>query len=203
MILFELCNETEEHPIYHSMALSNGERHYSFLKSAVEAALKIEGGDYLSQTLIKALNFHAIACLHPYAGEYRPCEVLAGERRCPKPHRVSSLMDDFVDKVNRYWETVDPVTLAAVIISRLNYIHPFINGNGRTARATGYFALCLKMGGWLPGSIILPELLRREYDAYIKVLQHSHRSPAPGQHDDRFAPMISLLNDLLIEQFES
>ena len=203
MILFELCGETETHPIYQSMALSNGERHYSFLQSAVEAALKMEGGDLLSQTVIKAINYHAIACLHPYAGEYRPCEVHVGNRHCPMPHRVSSLMDNFVDTINRHWETADPVTLAAAIISRLNYIHPFINGNGRTARATGYFALCLKMGRWLPGSTILPELLRREYDQYIKAVIHSHKVPTPGQHDDRFDPMISLLNDLLVEQFNS
>lgn len=203
MILFELCGESEAHPVYQSMALSNGERHYSFLKSAVDVSLQLTSGDMLSQTLIKAINYHAIACLHPYAGEYRPCAVHVGRRQCPAPHRVGSMMDDFVDRTNRHWDASHPVGLAAFIISRLNYIHPFINGNGRTARAAGYFALCLKMGRWLPGTIILPELLHRERDTYIAALHQSYGSLEPGETDSRFDPMIALLNALLIEQFRS
>ena len=43
-------------------------------------------------------------------------------------------MDAFVDEVNRRLETADVLTLAAYCLWRLNHIHPFINGNGRTAR---------------------------------------------------------------------
>lgn len=50
---------------------------------------------FLSQTVLKALNFHAIACLHTHAGEYRPCEVTVGPYRPPEFFRVGALRDDF------------------------------------------------------------------------------------------------------------
>ena len=56
-------------------------------------------------------------------------------------------MDDFVNTVNRAWEKADELTLGAYVLWRLNHIHPFINGNGRTARAASYFVICLKLGG--------------------------------------------------------
>ena len=78
-------------------------------------------------------------------------------------------MDDFVNTANREWEKADPLTLGAHVLWRLNHIHPFINGNERTARAASYFVICLKLSGWLPGTTILPELLRQNR---IEYLQH-------------------------------
>src|SRR5262245_29692588 len=111
---------------------------------------------FLSQHVLKALNFHAIACLHSYAGEYRPCPVEVGEHRPSEHYRVPALMDDLVNSVNRGWDKTDPVVLATYVLWRINNIHPFINGNGRTARAACYFVLCLAQGGWLKGDPILP-----------------------------------------------
>ena len=96
-----------------------------------------------------------------HVGEYQP----------PDHYLVAPLMDDMVNMVNRTWEGADPVVLAAFVLWRLNAIHPFINGNGRTARAACYFVLCLKLGGWLPGKVILPELIRRNRDKYVSVLK--------------------------------
>ena len=59
-------------------------------------------------------------------------------------------MDDFVNLINLYWESGDTVRLSAEVLWRLNFIHPFINGNGRTARAACYFVLCVKCG-WMSG----------------------------------------------------
>src|ERR1700733_7954304 len=92
----------------------------------------------------------------------------------PAHYRVLVLMVDFVNVVNRNWEQFDRVFLATYVLWRLNNIHPFINGNGRTARAACYFVLCLKSGGWVRGQTILPELIRRERDEYCIHLQHAH-----------------------------
>ena len=56
---------------------------------------------FLSQQLIKALNFQAIACLHTNAGEYRPWLVEVGDYKPPQHFRVPDLMEDFVNTVNR------------------------------------------------------------------------------------------------------
>ena len=79
MILYELADQNEDHPAYRAMEIANGNRHYGFLESVVEAALAIDG-PFLSQTAIKAINYHAIACLHPAA---------TAERRGPPTGRLS------------------------------------------------------------------------------------------------------------------
>lgn len=192
MILFELTG-TEAAPPYQALEISNGERHYSFLKSLVEASLAV-GRPFLSQTIIKAINFHAIACLHTNAGMFRPCPVFVGDYTPPDHYRVPDLMDDFVNTVNRQWETADPVELAALVLWRLNHIHPFINGNGRTARAAAYFVLCVKVNGWLGGETILPELLRANRPDLVTALKAADESLDKGEID------LSALHDLIAKQ---
>lgn len=196
MILFELTG-AESHPVYQDLEVSNGNRQYDFLRSIVQAAVAI-GRPFLSEHIIKALNFQAITCLHTNAGEYRPCAVSVGTHTPPDHYRVDALMEDFVNVVNRNWESSDPVTLSAFVLWRLNFIHPFINGNGRTARAASYFVLCIKLGGWLPGITILPELIKRERAAYVDALQKADQSLATGNVD--LSVLHALLSTLLSEQ---
>lgn len=195
MILFELAGGTEAHPVYEALEVSNGVRQYDFLRSIVQAAVDM-GRPFLSEHIIKALNFQAITCLHTNAGEYRPCAVTVGTHNPPAHYRVEALMEDFVNVVNRNWDNFDPVALAAFVLWRLNFIHPFINGNGRTARAASYFVLCLRLGGWLPGNTILPELLRRDRAAYVDALQKADAS-LPNLD---LSELHALLSRLLQEQ---
>jgi fido (protein-threonine AMPylation protein) len=197
MIIYELTG-TENNPIYQELMIANGDRHYDFLRSIVIAAIKSQRV-FLSQTVIKALNFHAIACLHSYAGEYRPCPVKVGDDFVPIEHyRVNALMDDFVNLTNRMWDTVDAIGLASFVLWRLNNIHPFINGNGRTARAAAYFVICLKLGGWPGGTTILPELIRANRDEYVAALKAADASAQAGNLD--LSVLEALLTRLLQEQ---
>lgn len=196
MILFEIVG-SEDDPVYQDLEIANGTRQYDFLKSLVSTSLAVSK-PFLSSQILQALNFQAIACLHTNAGEYRPCEVVVGRHTPPAQHRVSALMDDFINTVNRQWESADAVLLAALVLWRLNFIHPFINGNGRTARAASYFVLCVKAGAWLPGTVILPELLRRERATYVSALVHADNSLQGGRLD--LVPLHTLMSDLLAEQ---
>lgn len=184
MILFDLSN-SEAHPAYQALAISNGDRQFSFLQSVVNAALE-SGQPFLSQTILKALNFHAIACLHTNAGEYRPCPVYVpypdpvDNFQTPEHYRVGALMDNFINFVNSSWHRNDPVVLAAFVLWRLCAIHPFINGNGRTARAAAYFIICVSSGGWLPGTENMITLLKKHpgYTAALKAADASANSSA-------------------------
>jgi fido (protein-threonine AMPylation protein) len=196
VILFEIIGG-ENNPVYQELEIANGTRQYDFLRSVVSAALAVQRA-FLSEHLLKALNFQAIVCLHTNAGEYRPCNVTVGTYTPPEHYRVDALMEDFVNLVNRWWETSDPVTLAAYVLWGLNFIHPFINGNGRTARAAAYFVLCVKSGQWLPGTTILPELIRRERSDYVSALQQVDASFKTGTLD--LTPLHALLSKLLQEQ---
>jgi fido (protein-threonine AMPylation protein) len=197
VILFELTR-SEAHPLYQRLEIENGNRHYDFLRSIVLVSVEM-GRPFLSQQILKALNFHAIACLHTHAGEYRPCPVTVGEYRPPEHYQVGPLMDDFINMVNRRWEKSDPVVLATYVLWRLNYIHPFINGNGRTARAAAYFVLCVAAGNWLAGDPILPELLKQNRPEYVTALQQADEAyEKTGQPD--LAPLHAIVQSLLAEQ---
>ena len=200
MILFEIT-QSEQHPAYQDLEIANGNRQYDFIRSLVSSALALYR-TFLSETIIKALNFHAIACLHSYAGEYRPCDVEVGDYRPPEYFRVQALMDDFVNHVNVSWSHTDPVVLATYVLWRMNNIHPFINGNGRTARAASYFVLCVKAGGWLPGEPILPELIKRERPRYVSALKVADQTFAANGMPD-LAQLHTLVSELMAEQMKS
>lgn len=193
MFVFELVGQ-EDHPVYQKLAVENLDRQYSFLQSIVEASLGL-GQPMLSIEIIKALNYHAISCLHFSPGEFRPCPVKVGDFDPPPHFQVPALMQMFTNQVNRAWESADAVELAAFVLWRLNNIHPFVNGNGRTARVAAYFVVCVKAGGWLPGEKLLPERIRERRPDYVAALQ-----VADSTGD--LKPLHALLSELLDQQME-
>lgn len=197
MNLFELTGRDEANPAYQALVVDNGNRQYDFIRSLVQAALTTDR-PFISATIIKSLNFQAIACLHSHAGEYRPCPVRVGDHVPPDDYRVDALMEDLINRVNRSWEKSDPVALATFVLWALNHIHPFINGNGRTARAASYFILCVSAGGWLSGKTILPELLRQNRDEYCKALNAVDASVKAGKLE--LKPLHEMVVRLLDEQ---
>lgn len=199
MIIFELNGNTEAHPVYKQLQISNGDRQRSFLESLVEASLQM-GRPFFSHQIIKALNYHAICCLHVSAGEYRNVEVTVGPYKPPGVWQVQSHMDDFIDFVNLNWLDADPIFLATYVLWRLNHIHPFINGNGRTARALCYYVLCQKAGGWLPGSVTLMELLVQRRTQYVTALAAVDKSKSLNALD--LNPLFILVQELLAEQLK-
>ena len=92
-------------------------------------------------------------------------------------------MDSFVNEVNHAWENADAIALATHALWRINHIHPFINGNGRTARALCYYVVCVKSGGLLKGSTILPELIRKNHSDYVRHLQTADAGFKAGRQD--------------------
>ncbi len=200
MFVFELVGH-EAHPVYARLAVENLDRQYSFLQSIVDASLGL-GQPMLSIEVIKALNYHAISCLHVSPGEFRPCPVRVGDGdgayHPPGHFQVPALMQMFTNQVNRSWVENDGVTLAAYVLWRLNHIHPFVNGNGRTARVSAYFVLCLKAGGWLPGKKLLPERLVENRPEYVDALKAADTAFNAGVLD--FSVLHAMISRLLDEQ---
>lgn len=206
MILFDL-EPTELDPSYQALQVSNLNRQYDFLRSIVDASLST-GRVYVSTAVIKAFNYHAIVCLHSAAGQFRACQVKIGDGSGHKPPdwiHVQALMDDFVNQINCSIHTADPVVLASYALWRLNWIHPFINGNGRTARLVCYYILCLRFGGMLAGAPSLPELLKRHRgdpkDPYVAALKAVDASHMAKNFD--ISALHTLIENLLNEQLAS
>lgn len=110
-------------------------------------------------------------------------------------------MDRFIANVQENWYVWEPTELAAYGLWRLNWIHPFVEGNGRTARAVCYYLLCVRTGTLLPGKKILPELIRENRDGYEKALKFADEAWDEGDLD--FTAVEEYLAPLVNEQLES
>lgn len=94
----------------------------------------------------------------------------------PRAEEVSGYMQEFIQRLNDIWGESSPVQIAAYSMWRLNWIHPFPNGNGRTSRLFSYFLLNMHVGKLLHGKAgsFLPEVIgepRGYRRQYIKALQ--------------------------------
>lgn len=70
------------------------------------------------------------------AGVYRsvPVRISGSEHEPPQPYLLDKLMEDFLEFYRYQEKRLHPIVLAAEVHERLVSIHPFIDGNGRTAR---------------------------------------------------------------------
>jgi len=70
------------------------------------------------------------------AGRFRqvPVMISGSQHIPPQPWQINKLMEDYFLFYQQNKEATHPVILAAELHERLATIHPFIDGNGRTAR---------------------------------------------------------------------
>lgn len=80
----------------------------------------------------------------------------------PSPSKVSLLLDELVDFVNNNPLDLHPIALATILHHNFVWIHPFTDGNGRTARLL--MNLILQKAGY-PPSIILKNDRQKYYKA--------------------------------------
>lgn len=127
----------------------------------------------LRPSAISGLNLCAIDGLDAYAGIFRPGIVVINKssHQPPEAHLVSELVDDLCDYVNENWDTRSSVHLAAMVMWRLNWIHPFTEGNGRTSRAVSYLILCTHAKVLLAGSKTVAELIVENRELYYQALE--------------------------------
>jgi Fic family protein len=109
---------------------------------------------------------------------------------------VSAFMQHFYRELSSVWTSGDALDVAAYALWRINWIHPFRNGNGRTARAFSYACLCLKLGVKLPGQPTVIDQLMANRPEYEAALQAADQTFALGKIPD-LAPMKNLLNNFL------
>ena len=88
--------------------------------------------------------------------------------------------------------------LPAYALWRLNWIHPVVEGNGRTARAACYYLLCLKQGQLLPGKKIVAERIREDRKLCYAALQAADIAGEQGHFD--VPQLADYLSGLLRQQ---
>jgi hypothetical protein len=112
--------------------------------------------------MLWALNHVAVANISQFGGRFRNEPIYVGDHIPPHFRDVPELMDRFISFIHENWFVLTPTQLAAYGLWRMLWIHPFIEGNGRTARAICYYLLSVRIGRLLPGKVIVPETHTRQ-----------------------------------------
>ncbi len=103
-----------------------------------------DGGEDLNRRNLLQLHALILKGIDPEnAGKWRSVPVrISGSRHVPpQPWQLEQLMEDYLRHYQRRKTVLHPVLLAAEMHERLVRIHPFIDGNGRTARLVMNFIL--------------------------------------------------------------
>jgi len=154
----------------------------------------------LRPSTILTLHRAALDGISSYAGNYRPAGVsISGSKHKPvDAYQVPELIEELCDYVNEHWSDKTAVHLASYIMWRLNWIHPFSDGNGRTSRMVSYLVLSVKLGMLLPGQNTIPDQIVDNRNPYFDALEDADRAAAAGTLD--LSKMEELIEGMLAKQ---
>jgi Fic family protein len=110
-------------------------------------------------------------------------------------------VESLCDYVNENWEHKTALHLAAFVMWRLNWIHPFADGNGRTSRILSYLVLCVRTGYLLPGAPTIADQIVDNRTLYFAALDAADAAWRSGIVD--VSRMEELLGGLLAKQLMS
>lgn len=178
---------------------ANGLRQYDLAVQAVHTALERQPFR-LRLSLILSFQREALQGISAYAGNFRPGDVEIRHSRHTPPgaHLVPELVEDLCDYVNSHWESASPIHLAAYVMWRLNWIHPFADGNGRTSRILSFYVLFSRLGALLPGTPTLPDLIIDHRSLYEEALDAADDAAKEERID--VSKMEKLIEVLLARQ---
>jgi Fic family protein len=120
----------------------------------------------------------------------------------PPWQSVPAFMQHFFRELSCVWSSRDALDVASFVLWKINWIHPFRNGNGRTARVFSYACLCLKLGVKLPGQPTVIDQIMAERSPYEHALKTADNAFAQNGTPD-LSEMRSYLNRLLHNQVAS
>lgn len=189
--------EQENSTLYDRIQEHNLARQYDLLINCIEIGA-MQGVRAFDKYKLWSLNAAAVSNISQFGGRFREEPIYLKDHRPPHFSLVPHLMDQFISTVQENWFAWSEYVLASYVLWRLNWIHPFIEGNGRTARAACYYTLCAKAGGLPGGKIILPERIRQERGPYYEALSEADDAWHNGEL--RFPKMEAYLARLLDEQ---
>jgi Fic family protein len=183
---------------------ANGLRQFDAGKNYAQAALDRQEGDgsqfKLRPSTILALHREALAGISTFAGLFRPAGVSIEKSKHVPPgaHLVAELVEDMCEYVNDQWRSKAGLHLAAYVMWRLNWIHPFADGNGRTSRIASYVVLTIRTGYILPGTPSISDQIVSDRSGYFRALDQADEACRAGGLD--VTAMEDLLGGMLARQ---
>lgn len=149
-----------------------------------------------------ALQKIAVQGIFPCAGTFRqvPIKIENAPHTPPPFEDVPRLVSEMCDYANAH--ATESFHVASYLMWRLNWIHPFADGNGRTSRAVSYLALSCGLNLEIPGTVTIPDLIVRDRSDYYAALDAADDAYSKGGRIDVSA-MEKLMMKLLAEQLRS
>ena len=178
----------------------NALRQFDTVVQLIEAWLKPDRPFKLRTSAILQLHRVALEGISAYAGNFRPADIeIQGSQHQPVgAHMVPELIEDMCDYINEHWQGKSALHLCSYVMWRLNWIHPFDDGNGRTSRALSYLILCVRLGYQLPGSNTIPDQISANKTPYYHALEAADKAWSSGLVD--VSALETLLGDCLAAQ---
>lgn len=179
----------------------NGLRQFDTVIRMVEGFLDPERQPFkFRPSHLLGLHREALAGISSYAGNWRPSEIeISGSKHKPPPaFEVPRHIEELCDYINEKWMEKSPFHLASYVMWKLNWIHPFTDGNGRTSRAASYMILCVRLGYVLPGKRTIPDQIAADKTPYYKALEAADDAWEHGKID--LSNMKELLSSMLAKQ---
>lgn len=181
----------------------NGLRQFDEVLRIVRDARAADWEFELTPDLIKRLQWFATEGVWSSAGTFRLHEVCISNTTHQPPHfdQVPFLVDEMCTYANR--NSDHPIHVASYLMWRLNWIHPFGDGNGRTSRAVSYLALSVSIKAELPGTPTIPDLIVRPETKLRYYSALDDADAAWQQNQLSLVSMEALLKELLTQQLMS
>lgn len=153
--------------------VDNGLRQFDLALSVIQTYLEPDRPFFLTPSLVSQLQAAAVNGIDRNPGKWRSgaVRITGSHHTPPEPYLVPGLVQEMCDYVNDNLHEKTPLHLAAYIMWRLNWIHPFADGNGRTSRVLSYIVLCITLRHELPGGRTIPQQIQENRDGYFKALE--------------------------------
>jgi Fic family protein len=164
----------------------NGLRQFDRVVQLVDQCTSAQGPRFrLRPSTLMELNRYAVEGLVENPGAWRYVSIeITGSHHAPPGHlQVPEEIDHMCEYVQSFWNERSPLSLASYVMWRLNWIHPFVDGNGRTSRAASYLVLCAKLGHRLPGVKTIPERIAEDKRPYYQALDAADKAWQEGRVD--------------------
>lgn len=179
----------------------NGLRQFDSAIEQIEHWLQSGRTFKLRPSAIMGLNRLALDGLSNYAGIYRPTgiEIQGSKHTPPAAYLVPELVEEMCDYVNANWSR-SALHLASYVLWRLNWIHAFVDGNGRTTRTVSFIVLCVRLGYRVPGTNTIPEQISRDKKPYYSALELADAAYETDKKQVDVSAMEELVGSLLANQ---
>ncbi len=177
-----LVRKDDDKELFDLMQEKNLLRQYDYLLNCIDIGIS-NGPNSFDRYFLWSLNYIAAANISQFAGRFRNEPIYVGNHIPPHYKDVPDLVDRYISFIHENWFVLSPTMLASYGLWRLNWIYPFIEGNGRTARAACYYLLCVRGGALLGGRKIVPERIRENRLAYVNALRAADMAWNNGHYD--------------------